>query len=449
MTKKLDKNNKIRGSGYYLFDILKSDYKKYYSFVESRQLDAEENLEFLEFQKSYFKKNRQLPYKDEITKINLSQINTNNPLFSSAIKKEIEYFNSKQTLVKKLPNISETLIQKLNTDINKALNLNNTFNKYVKIEGTKYNELDVFPITGMYFVPSFLELVEQNKDYIKKYMTLLLDLAPNQDIYVSPHIYRVEKGQSGTFLHNDFNQHVIDNFDALKNIENGRKVLFYHLALTDITQDTCSLIVYPGTHQEFVTYPYALQYIIDNNYFHNAEEETNLLKAFYLAKKGLNGLPARLCILNKYYINKYKDNIEGITAYLQRGEGIFFNPFALHSSHITHQEDKPRITVAIRATTTPTKFFKQEYFDFLTHSLATIFNLDYEDFLNILYDGKEANKNQYLEILLTNDSNNSNITTSNMRKLFYKASEFFKTEEFIVSPDTLKKVQHYLKIYNT
>ena len=440
---------KIQGTDYSFLDVLRAEYEKYFSFVKTKELSKIESEEFEVFCNSFFK-DKIIPFQDQLTKLEFNVINKYKKADSTVIQKEIEDYEATQALVKKLPNVSDDLIQRLHKEITRALKLNEIFNKYLNISGTKYNELDIFPITGMFFLPAFLELVERNSEYIKKYMSHLTGLPPDQDIFISPHIYRVEKGQSGTFLHNDFNQHVIDKFDAVESFANGRKILFYHLALTNITRDTCGLILYPDTHNEFVTYAYAFQHIVEHDLFLNKEEEITLLKAFYLSKKGLNGLPARLCLLNKYYLDKYKNDIEGLTAYLNKGEGIFFNPFVLHSSHATHSEDNPRITIALRITNVPTKFFKHDYFDFLTKSLALLYGLEHNELLNILYDHKEPNREQYLEILMSGANNQrSNITFKSMHNLFMKTKGLFEKEQLEVTDEIMKTIQGYLKKYNT
>lgn len=160
------------------------------------------------------------------------------------------------------------------------------------------------------------------------------------------------------------------------------------------------------------------------------------------------GLPARLCILNKYYLHRYEQDIEGVTAFVNQGEGIFFNPFAIHSSLVPHREEHPRLTVAIRITNAPTKFFKPDYFDFLTQSLAEIYGIDHSTLLRLLFDNQEPNRDQYLEILISNAKDDkSHLTVENMKHLFQEIQPFFDTEEFNVSDDSMHTIKNLLKKY--
>jgi hypothetical protein len=443
-----DPQNVIRKTGYTFQSKLKKEYEKYYAVVEQQALSPEEEKGF-EIFKDAFKKNQKIPFVEELTYLSLNN-SEKNPLLTPDLISDHQKFEEQQILVKRLPNADEELIARLYKEISRALNLNKIFEKHVGIPGTKYNQLDVFPVTGMFFVPAFLELIEKNKEFLFSYFKNLLNVPDNEDIYFSPHIYRVEKGQSGTYIHNDFNAHVIDDFKAVESFKDGRKIVFYHFALTDISEKTCNLAIYPSTHAEFATYVYAFEYITKYNLFQSEKEKDVLLKAFYLSTQGLGGLAARVCLLDKYYLHKYPNDIDGVTAFVNKGEGIFFNPFALHSSLDAHQEDAPRLTVAIRITNRPTEYFKPEYFDFITHSLAEIFNLDYSRLLNLLYNNQQPNREQYLEVLSSDPKKDkSNITIDNMKNLFMETQSFFNTDEFNVSEKSMNKIEGFLNHYNT
>jgi hypothetical protein len=319
------------------------------------------------------------------------------------------------------------------------MDLNKILYKYIPIKGTNLNKIDLFSETGMYFTPSFLELVEQNKDFIIYYMEKLCGISKEEHIYVSPHIYRVEKEQKGTCLHNDFNHNVQNNFESVNELEKGGKILYYHLALTDVRHDTNALIVYPRTCHELPTYAYAFKYLTENNINKDIDF---LLKAFYLSQKSAQAFPARLYLLNQYYKAKYKEDIQGLKAEVDAGEGVFFNSLCLHSSHVPHQEDIPRISLVIKIKTITKKNAGVTYFDYVSNALSKIFGISYKDFINILYDNKEPNTKNHLEMLIRGNSDKeSNITISNMKNFFNKTASFFNEPEYIVSENFLESLK--------
>ena len=372
-------------------------------------------------------------------------------------------------LVKELPNLSDNQVADLIKEIDKVMSLT------IKLSmGGVY--LPIPRGIGLYS-KNFVTILENNRDFFDKYFDTLLERG-SMPVYAGSQFLRV--GSSGNALHNDLDQHLVDK-ERLMAIHKGEfKGLQFHLALTESNNSTKNdMCLYPGTNKEVTTAIFAFKYLVDNNYI-KEENIENELKLLYLSERtgSIDGQFFRLHFLQKYYKLIYKDVDCVWPEEVLVKEGVFWDPQTLHYTKRTANsfvvkilelfdnkglflydmvKDYIGLTTDYRYSAiftfyTEPRFSDENKVNCLLKSTAILFNIEYEEVINIF--GFKDKLPKYFEVEYMKGEgpyrNESLFTLESLSKWHQnpKVQEYLQQDFYHVDDNNLKIIKELCRIPN-